>query len=208
MSESSVVKSTPSCSNSRERSLKRRQNEKTDRLRDEEAAGIDVQEWDEAETVGGDFPPEEPAEPEQEEEINWSPTGVELPRRPLGRNGKPQKRTLAKPDEFWQAFSPYERQLILDTCQRSGLPAGDVAPLVDLQALPVEETVQPAWPRPGWRSSRTARHPDRDAQGAYIPTGAVSASAAGTSAAGGATAASVQCASTVTGQMPLFVATG
>src|SRR4029453_7878930 len=102
------------------------------RLRDEEAAGNDVQEWDESETADGDFLAEEPAEPAQEEEINWSPTGVELPRRPLGWNGKPQKRGLVKPDEVRQAFSPHERLLILDTWQRSGLPAGDFAPLVGL----------------------------------------------------------------------------
>jgi len=60
------------------------------------------------------------------------PTGVELPRRPLGWNGQPQKRTLAKPDEFRQAFSPHERLLILDTWQRSRLPAGDFAPLVGI----------------------------------------------------------------------------
>lgn len=35
-----------------------------------------------------------------------------------------------KPDEVRQAFSPHERLLILDTWQRSGLPAGDFAPLV------------------------------------------------------------------------------
>jgi transposase InsO family protein len=85
-------------------------------------------EWNESET---DLQPEESEEPEQGEELNWS-SGVELPRRPLGWNGKPQKRTLAKPDEFRQAFSPHERLLILDTWQRSGLPAGDFAPLVGL----------------------------------------------------------------------------
>jgi hypothetical protein len=85
-------------------------------------------EWNESET---DLQPEDSEEPEQGEELNWS-SGVELPRRPLGWNGKPQKRTLAKPDEFRQAFSPHERLLILDTWQRSGLPAGDFAPLVGL----------------------------------------------------------------------------
>ena len=61
-----------------------------------------------------------------------APSGVELPRRPLGWNGAPAKRGLVKPDEVRQAFSPHERLLILDTWQRSGLPAGDFAPLVGL----------------------------------------------------------------------------
>lgn len=59
-------------------------------------------------------------------------SGVELPRRPLGWNGKPKGRGLVKPDEVRLAFSPHERLLILDTWQRSGLPAGDFAPLVGL----------------------------------------------------------------------------
>jgi len=59
-------------------------------------------------------------------------SGVELPSRPLGWNGRPRGRSLVKPDEVRQAFSPHERLLILDTWQRSGLPAGDFAPLVGL----------------------------------------------------------------------------
>ncbi len=59
-------------------------------------------------------------------------SGVELPRRPLGWNGKPKGRGLVKPDEVRLAFSAHERLLILDTWQRSGLPAGDFAPLVGL----------------------------------------------------------------------------
>ncbi|MGE0178155.1 MAG: DDE-type integrase/transposase/recombinase [Phycisphaerales bacterium] len=58
--------------------------------------------------------------------------GVEPARRPLGWNGKPKGRGLVKPDEVRLAFSPHERLLILDTWQRSGLPAGDFAPLVGL----------------------------------------------------------------------------
>jgi transposase len=58
--------------------------------------------------------------------------GVELSRRPLGWTGKPKGRALVKPDEVRLAFSPHERLLILDTWQRSGLPAGDFAPLVGL----------------------------------------------------------------------------
>jgi len=79
-----------------------------------------------------DQPPEEPAEPEQEEDSKWSATGVELVRRTLGGNGQPQKRNLAKPDEFRQASSPHERLLILDNWPRSGLPAGDFAPLMGI----------------------------------------------------------------------------
>lgn len=59
-------------------------------------------------------------------------SGVELPRRPLGWNGKLKGRGLVKPDEVRLAFLPHERLLILDTWQRSGLPAGDFAPLVGL----------------------------------------------------------------------------
>jgi transposase InsO family protein len=59
-------------------------------------------------------------------------SGVDLPRRRLGWNGKPKGRGLVKPDEVRLAFLPHERLLILDTWQRSGLPAGDFAPLVGL----------------------------------------------------------------------------
>ena len=57
---------------------------------------------------------------------------IDSSRRPLGWNGKPKGRGLVKPDEVRLAFSPHERLLILDTWQRSGLPAGDFAPLVGL----------------------------------------------------------------------------
>lgn len=57
---------------------------------------------------------------------------VELPRGRLGWDGLPKGRTLVKPDEVRLAFSPHERLLILDTWQRSGLPAGDFAPLVGI----------------------------------------------------------------------------
>lgn len=53
-------------------------------------------------------------------------------RRSIGWNGKPKGRFLVKPDEVRLSFSPHERLLILDTWQRSGLPAGDFAPLVGL----------------------------------------------------------------------------
>ncbi|HUY90455.1 MAG TPA: IS481 family transposase [Pirellulales bacterium] len=58
-------------------------------------------------------------------------SGVELPRNRVGWDGR-RGRKLVKPDEVRQAFSPQERLLILDTWQRSGLPAGDFAPLVGL----------------------------------------------------------------------------
>lgn len=60
------------------------------------------------------------------------PSGVELLRGRLGWNGLPRGRSLVKPDEVRLAFSPHERLLILDTWQRSGLPAGDFAPLVGI----------------------------------------------------------------------------
>jgi transposase InsO family protein len=59
-------------------------------------------------------------------------SGLELSRRPLGWAGKPKGRALVMPDEVRLAFSPHERLLILDTWQRSGLPARDFAPLVGL----------------------------------------------------------------------------
>jgi transposase InsO family protein len=58
--------------------------------------------------------------------------GVGLSRRPMGWNGSSAGRRLVKPDEVRLPFSPPERLLILDTWQRSGLPAGDFAPLVGL----------------------------------------------------------------------------
>lgn len=57
--------------------------------------------------------------------------GVELPRSRVGWDGR-KGRKLVKPDEVRLALSPHERLLILDTWQRSGLPAGDFAPLVGL----------------------------------------------------------------------------
>ena len=60
------------------------------------------------------------------------PSPVELPRGRLGWDGLHKGRSLVKPDEVRLAFSPHERLLILDTWQRSGLPAGDFAPLVGI----------------------------------------------------------------------------
>ena len=94
-------------------------------------AGIEAEAWE-------DPPRQQPApsavgdvEPPSDE--SWSgPAEVELLRRPLGWNGKRQGRRLVQPDEVRPAFSAHERLLILDTWQRSGLPAGDFAPLVGL----------------------------------------------------------------------------
>ncbi len=88
---------------------------------------------------------DEPGAPAQRSlppsDIPRSPSPADVPstpwvgrpvRRPLGWNGKPKGRGLVKPDEVRLAFSPHERLLILDTWQRSGLHAGDFAPLVGL----------------------------------------------------------------------------
>ncbi len=64
--------------------------------------------------------------------ISGRPSPVELPRGRLGWDGLHKGRSLVKRDEVRLAFSPHERLLILDTWQRSGLPAGDFAPLVGI----------------------------------------------------------------------------
>ena len=121
---------------------------------------------------------------------------VELPRRPLGWNGKRKGRRLVKPDEVRLAFSPHERLLILDTWQRSGLPAGDFAPLVGLS----KHTLY-LWKK-RFAAARTGRSDgaaagrldgqqavggdqahDRDAQAVASRTGAASGSATSCSAA-------------------------
>jgi transposase InsO family protein len=58
------------------------------------------------------------------------PSGLRLPPGRLGWDGLRKGRSLVKPDEMRLPFSPHERLLILDTWQRSGLPAGDFGPLV------------------------------------------------------------------------------
>ncbi len=70
------------------------------------------------------FPNEEPFPEEPFEEV----------RRPcLVGTGKAKGRRLVKPEESPQpAMTPEQRLLILDTWQRSGLPAGDFAALVGL----------------------------------------------------------------------------
>ena len=83
--------------------------------------------WEETEEFAEEDTPEDPEElppvvsAEKPSRPEWrSDSAAELPRRPLGWNGKRQKRGLVKPDEVRQAFSPHERLLILDTWQRSG----------------------------------------------------------------------------------------
>ncbi len=69
--------------------------------------------------AGGEPPPEEPFE--------------EIRKRLLAGPRKSKGRRLVKPEESPQpAMTPEQRLLILDTWQRSGLPAGDFAPLVGL----------------------------------------------------------------------------
>ena len=69
--------------------------------------------------VGGEPPPEEPFE--------------EVRKRLLAGPRKSKGQRLVKPEESPQAaMTPEQRLLILDTWQRSGLPAGDFAPLVGL----------------------------------------------------------------------------
>ncbi len=92
---------------------------------------MDVEAWDTAEDPGIESP-EEWSEAPEEPAMPRSPSPVEMPRRPMGWDGLPTKRRLVKPDEVRQPFSPHERLLILDTWQRSGLPAGDIAPLVGI----------------------------------------------------------------------------
>ncbi len=94
-----------------------------------DADGADVDDWQ-----GPPPSAVDPTDAELPPDEAWSgpASEVELPRRPLGWNGKRQGRRLVKPDEVRPAFSPHERLLILDTWQRSGLPAGDFAPLVGL----------------------------------------------------------------------------
>ena len=69
--------------------------------------------------VGEEPPPEEPFE--------------EVRKRVLAGPRKSKGRRLVKPEPSAQAsMTPEQRLLILDTWQRSGLPAGDFAPLVGL----------------------------------------------------------------------------
>jgi transposase InsO family protein len=119
------------------------ESEETEELDASQAAGEEQQGlgWEDRaglETDGS--PPEDleeapagpPWRPERTDEPPPSNFGVELSRRPMGWNGSSKGRRLVKPDEVRLPFSPHERLLILDTWQRSGLPAGDFAPLVGL----------------------------------------------------------------------------
>lgn len=101
----------------------------------EEARDSDVADWP------GDGTQPDGAEPDaasvasqaESPEAEWpGDSDVELPRRPMGWNGQRRPRGLVKPDEVKPAFSPHERLLILDTWERSNLPAGDFAPLVGI----------------------------------------------------------------------------
>src|SRR5690242_12709546 len=85
------------------------------------------EEWPDEETEdAGRFesPAECPGPPTVESPALPSRAGV--PRGRLGWNGQRQSR-FVKPDEVRLAFSFPERLLILDTWQRSGLPARDFA---------------------------------------------------------------------------------
>ena len=103
--------------------------------RDEESVGPEVTPLNAEEQLST-------AEADQEDAVEevsvapdepWGgPAEFDLDRRPLGWNGKRKGRALVKPDEVRPAFSLPERLLILDTWQRSGLPAGDFAPLVGI----------------------------------------------------------------------------
>lgn len=82
---------------------------------------------------GDDEPVEDLQRPAPPLSRSAAPPDTLLPaRRPLGWTGRRQKRALVKPDEARKALLPQERLLILDTWQRSGLPAGDFAPLVGI----------------------------------------------------------------------------
>jgi len=96
-----------------------------------DAVDVDAEAWDAAEDPENELPEDWSETPEKGLAMPRS-SPVELPRRPMGWDGVPTKRRLVKPDEVRQPFSPHERLLILDTWQRSGLPAGDFAPLVGL----------------------------------------------------------------------------
>jgi transposase InsO family protein len=83
-----------------------------------------VENADAAETDDGGFP-------EQEEEGPFPAEPFEEPLRVPNLTGQRKGRRLVKPEEPPQPMmTPEQRLLILDTWQRSGLPAGDFAPLV------------------------------------------------------------------------------
>ena len=97
---------------------------------DADTEGDAAETWDD---LGAEapMPSDEPAPNAPPAEPIVRGSGVELPRNRVGWDGR-RGRKLVKPDEVRLAFSPQERLLILDTWQRSGLPAGDFAPLVGL----------------------------------------------------------------------------
>ena len=76
-------------------------------------------------------PPDEPAKMAEEEPFPEEPFEEPLHRPRLAGHGTSHGRRLVKPEAAAQpAMTPEQRLLILDTWQRSGLPAGDFAPLV------------------------------------------------------------------------------
>lgn len=90
----------------------------------------DGQAWEEVDEEEISAQPEESAPSRPATNPGAPRSGVKLPSR-MGWDGR-KGRKLVKPDELRLTFSPQERLLILDTWQRSGLPAGDFAPLVGL----------------------------------------------------------------------------
>ncbi len=104
-------------------------------------------------------PEAEPAEPPDEAE--------EFPRLQSPRRGR---RLVAKPATPTPPLTPQQRLLILDTWQRSGLPAGDFAPLVGVskftlyswkQQLEGRRTGRPHGSAAGWSSRQQAAGADQ-----------------------------------------------
>jgi len=91
---------------------------------DEESEEFAEEDFSVAPAKGVMYGPQQPTSPGRQ-------GGVKLPQPRVGWDGQ-KGRKLVKPEEVRLPFSPHERLLILDTWQRSGLPAGDFAPLVGL----------------------------------------------------------------------------
>jgi transposase InsO family protein len=87
-----------------------------------EASGAPPEQHDLTEELSPPVPPWQAMSP-------TAPAAEAAPRQP----GSPLRgRRLARPEDAPSAFTPQERLLILDSWLRSGLPAGDFAPLVGL----------------------------------------------------------------------------
>lgn len=97
---------------------------------DFDVAEDDVEAWDEVDGGAETALPEEPL-PHRSAGEPAQRSGRKLPPSRTGWDGR-KGRKLVKPDEVRLAFSPQERLLILDTWQRSGLPAKDFAGLVGI----------------------------------------------------------------------------